>query len=139
MKGATLTTWNEIVRGAETGDSPIAPTRGLPGVIFRGVTVCLAMVGEDVARRGLGHVEELVGVAGVGAEEVLGPRDYVVVGGVGEGRVESLDGVSDTGVDGDGVGLVEGEEGEAVGYLGADAVEVGELGDGFVAGDVGLC
>ena len=48
-----------------------------------------------------------------------------VVGGAGVGRVESLDGGSDAGVDGEGFGLVEGEEGDAVGYFGADAVEVG--------------
>ena len=74
----------------------------------------------------------------MGAEEVLGPRYYLVVGGTGEGRVESLDGFSDAGVDGEGVCLVEGEESDAVGDLGADAVEVGELGDDFVVGDVGL-
>ena len=54
------------------------------------------------------------------------------------GRVESFDGVADAGVDGEGLGLAEGEERDAVGYLGADAVEAGELGDGVVVGDVGL-
>ena len=34
MRVATFSTWNESMREAETGDSRIAPTRGLPGVVF---------------------------------------------------------------------------------------------------------
>ena len=43
MRVATLTTCNENVRGAEEGDSRIAPTTGLSGFIF----VAIGHVGFD--------------------------------------------------------------------------------------------
>ena len=52
------------------------------------------------------------------------------------GEVEAGGGVPEVGVDGDGLGVVEGEEGNAVGELGADAVEGDEGGVGLFVGGV---